>query len=80
MQIYPVTRQYIHKYLAEPLLQGCELFNLAWEGKDRCLIPNNLSLKERLIYCLQGALLLLFPLINVIIWLVWKTFGNPKKI
>jgi hypothetical protein len=79
MQICPVNREWIHNYLLEPYLQGCELVNRAWIGVDRCLEPNHLSFKERIVCWLQGASLLI-PFINTIIWLAWQAIGNPEKL
>lgn len=79
MEICPVNREWIHNYLLEPYLQGCELVNRAWAGVDRCLSPNNLSLKERAICWLQGVSLLI-PFINIIVWLAWQAFGSPEKL
>lgn len=79
MEICPIDRLWIHTYLVEPYLKGCELMNQAWMGVDRSLIPNSLSLKERVICWLQGICLML-PFINTIIWLAWQAFGSPEKL
>jgi hypothetical protein len=79
MQICPINREWIHNNLVEPYLQGCELINLAWKGIDRSLAPNPLSLKERVIYWLQGSALII-PFVNLIFWLAWQTFGKPAKL
>lgn len=73
MQIYPIDREWIFTYVLEPYDQGCELINLFWNGVDRSLERNALSWGDRLIYLIEGALLLI-PLINTIIWIVYQTF------
>ncbi len=79
MQICPINREWIHNHLVEPYLQGCELINLAWKGVDRSLAPNPLSLKERVIYWLQGSALMI-PFVNIIFWLAWQAFGKPENL
>ncbi len=79
MQIYPVSRELLHSLVLEPFAEGCEFINLCWQGKGPPLEHKVLDWKERVIYLIQGILLLL-PLINTIIWIAWKTFGDPPKL
>ena len=79
MQICPVSREWIHTHLVGPYLQGTELFNLAWKGETRSLAPKKLPLAKRIVCWIQGSCLML-PFVNIIIWLVWQTFGAPKKL
>ncbi|OGN55904.1 MAG: hypothetical protein A3D96_00460 [Chlamydiae bacterium RIFCSPHIGHO2_12_FULL_44_59] len=79
MEIWPITPQWIHTYLAEPYLQGVALIDLAWQGQDQSLIPRPFSLKERIVLWLQGMALLI-PFINLILWVAWQTFGQPTQL
>lgn len=79
MRICPVDREWIHDHIMEPYLQGAELCKIAWSGEDKSLKPNPLSSKERVIYWLQGASLMI-PFVNTIIWIAWQTFGTPEKL
>lgn len=77
MQICPVNHEWVHNYIVEPYLKGCQLMNSAWHGEHRSLVSTPLSLKERVICWLQGTCLLI-PFINTIIWLAWQAFGTPE--
>jgi hypothetical protein len=79
MKICPISPEWIHNHLVEPYLQGVELVNQAWKGETRSLLPQPLSLAERVICWIQGTFLLL-PFVNTIIWLAWQTFGTPEKL
>src|SRR5690606_13646834 len=72
MQICPVDREWVFTHVLEPFEQGCELINLFWSGVDRSLERNALSLGDRIIYLIEGTLLLI-PFINTVIWLALKT-------
>lgn len=74
MRIAPVDAKWCHTYILEPYLQGSDLLNDAWAGKD--VEEKPLSLKERCICILQGVALMT-PFVNAIIWIAWKTFGDP---
>src|SRR5438105_750383 len=80
MEICPVHERWIHVYVIEPYLKGCELINQAWMGHDRSLALNPLSLTDRVICWFCGMGLMITPLLNTIIWLAWQTFGNPEKL
>ncbi len=79
MRITPVDREWIHTHVLEPYLQGCELMKMAWEGVDKSLKPNYLTLSKRAICWLQGASLMI-PVVNTIIWLTWQALGPPEKL
>lgn len=77
--IYPVDQRWIQTYLLEPYSEGSKRIFEAWKGAtsdDYC--PTPLSLKTRTVYLLSGSLLML-PLVNSVIWIFWKTFGDPTS-
>lgn len=78
--ICPVNREWIHTYLLEPYLEGCERINRAWKGVDfHSVNLAPLSLKKRVVSFIIGICLLI-PMVNLIIWIAWQTFGNPEKL
>ena len=80
MELLPVTKEWTHTHLLEPFLEGSERLNRAWQGVDfHSLGQKPLSLKDRVISLLVGTILMI-PLINVIIWVTWETFGHPEQI
>src|SRR5579872_5216093 len=71
----------LYTFVVQPYLEGTERLNRAWQGVDfHSLMPAKFSLKERVVFLLSGICLVFFPLINSIIWLAWKTFGNPETL
>ena len=79
MEIIPIDRPWIHTHILLPYYQGCELVNQAWAGADRSIETSPFSWQERVIIWIKGMILLI-PIVNTIIWLVWKTFGKPEKL
>ncbi len=80
MRILPVDQRWAHTYLLAPYLQGCEMVNRAWSGIDfQPLAPKPLPLKERVVSWLVGTALMI-PIINLIIWIAWQTFGSPIEL
>ncbi|PIS02669.1 MAG: hypothetical protein COT85_01165 [Chlamydiae bacterium CG10_big_fil_rev_8_21_14_0_10_42_34] len=78
MRICPIDRQWIHTFLLEPYLQGCEMVNRAWKGIDfHSLVQRPFSLKERIVFWFTGSALMI-PLINSVIWISWQTLGAPE--
>jgi hypothetical protein len=62
----------------EAPLQGVELVKRAWHGIDfHSFQRPSLSIHDRVSSFLTGILLLI-PVVNTVIWIAWKTFGNPK--
>ncbi|MBU6446636.1 MAG: hypothetical protein KGQ49_04490, partial [Verrucomicrobia bacterium] len=70
MQLLPVNEEWCHSYILEPYAEGVEYLNLFWEGVDRSLEKNCLSLTDRVVCLLKGTLLMI-PLLNTIIWIAW---------
>jgi hypothetical protein len=82
MQIAPVDPQWIHTYLLEPCLLGCERLNRVWgEINFNSSKKNSPPLRERIVLWIEG-MAILSPIINTIIWITWKTFGDldPKNL
>jgi hypothetical protein len=80
LKICPVNEEWIHTFVLEPYLQGCERVNRAWKGVDiHSVAETKLSLKDRVISWLTGVMLMA-PVINSIIWFVGQTFGIMEKI
>lgn len=77
MQIAPVDPQWIHTYLLEPCLLGCERLNRVWGATDfSSPQTDSPSLRERIVLWIEG-IAVLSPIVNTIIWITWKTFGDP---
>lgn len=77
MELSAVNPELIHTHLLEPYLQGATLVEFAWTGKDHSIIPKQFFWEERAILWLKGMCLLI-PVISNVIWIAWKTFGNPQ--
>lgn len=76
MDILPLRPSELFKTIQVPYLEGCARLNLCWQGVDFSLALNPLSWEDRAVCLLQGTVLMI-PLVNTIVWLAWKTFGNP---
>ncbi len=77
--ISPMSSKELYTFVVQPYLEGSERLNRAWQGIDfHSLTHAKFSLKERAVFLLTGIVLVFFPLINSVIWLAWKTFGNPE--
>jgi len=75
----PVSPQWVHSFVIEPYLEGCERVNRAWQGVDfHSLTRAPLFFKERIWEWLKGTLLLT-PIVGGLFWLLWQTFGSPSK-
>ncbi len=77
--IAPMSSKELYTYVVQPFLEGAERLNRAWQGVDfHSLSHATFSLKERIVFLLTGICLVFFPLINSVVWLAWRTFGNPE--
>ncbi len=78
--INPLKAQWVHTWIVEPFLEGASRVNRAWLGVNSHTIKQTpLSLKERVVSLLTG-LVLLIPLVSIIVWLAWQTFGRPERL
>ncbi len=78
LTLAPLSPKTLHALLVSPFEEGCARINLAFFSKNmHSLNPARFCWQERLVHLAAGALLML-PLINAIIWIAWKTFGNPE--
>ncbi len=77
--IAPLSSKELYSFVVQPYIEGSERLNRAWHGIDfHSLTHTKFSLKEKAVFLLSGICLVVFPLINSVIWLAWKTFGHPE--
>lgn len=78
--IYPVNAEWVHDFIVTPMEEGVRRLNLVCAPYNiYSLNRTPLTLKDRLIALITGIALILFP-INTIVWIVWQTFGHPKRL
>jgi hypothetical protein len=76
--VHSIT-DYCHNYILEPFSEGAARINRAIEGKNLHFIHHpSLAWDERLVDIFTGIFLLI-PIINTIIWIFMRTFGEGEK-
>jgi len=74
------TTFFLQEILLRPYTEGAERVNRAINGVDfHDITHREISLKNRCWSLLVGLCLML-PLINTVIWICMKTFGNPEML
>lgn len=67
----------IYNYLVQPYIEGAERINRAFSGIDDIAFGRPPLSMERRVISLVTGLILMIPLVNTIVWLAAKRFGNP---
>jgi hypothetical protein len=76
--LLPINSAGLHALVMRPFLEGSTRLEQAWSGKKiLSFVGARLSLKERVVSLVQGALLMV-PIINTIIWVAMHTLGEPE--